>query len=107
MQKEKWEGSRVKRPANSYMQFMKSFMSKNAPSYDNVCDVVSAGNTVDTNTGHFNSYSCLVVCPKFKLSSGQKLAVIMPPPYGGGIKRYRDPSVCLSHGAAALGAHLP
>jgi len=26
----------------------------------------------------------------------------MPPPQGG-IKRYRDPSVCLSHGAAALG----
>jgi len=30
---------------------------------------------------------------------------------GGGIKRYRDPSVslsvCLSHGAAALGAQLP
>jgi len=23
--------------------------------------------------------------------------------FGGGIKRYRDPSVCLSHGAAALG----
>ena len=26
---------------------------------------------------------------------------------GGGIKRYRDPSVCLSHGAAALGEQLP
>jgi len=33
--------------------------------------------------------------------------VILPPPAVGGIKRYRDPSVCLfvclSHGAAALG----
>jgi len=28
--------------------------------------------------------------------------IFMPPPQGG-IKRYRDPSVCLSHGAAALG----
>jgi len=27
-------------------------------------------------------------------------------PAVGGIKRYRDPSVCLSHGAAALGARL-
>ena len=25
---------------------------------------------------------------------------------GGGIKRYRDPSVCLSRGAAAVGAQL-
>jgi len=28
--------------------------------------------------------------------------IFMPPPQGG-IKQYRDPSVCLSHGAAALG----
>jgi len=34
------------------------------------------------------------------------IMTIMPPPYGG-IKRYRDPSICLSHGTAALGAQLP
>ena len=28
-------------------------------------------------------------------------------PAVGGVKRYRDPSVCVSHGAAALGAQLP
>ena len=28
-------------------------------------------------------------------------------PAVGGIKRYRDPSVCLSQGAAAVGAQLP
>ena len=32
--------------------------------------------------------------------------IIMPLPQGG-IKRYCDPSICLSHGAAALGAPLP
>jgi len=33
--------------------------------------------------------------------------VIMTPLWGGGIEGYRDPSVCLSQGAAALGAQLP
>ena len=30
-----------------------------------------------------------------------------PPAVGGGFKRYGDPSVSLSHGAAALGVQLP
>ena len=35
------------------------------------------------------------------------LLIIPPRLGGGGFKRYRDQSVCLSHGAAALGAQLP
>ena len=42
-QKEKWENSRVKRPCNAYIHFIKNFMAKNARGYDSVTDAVSAG----------------------------------------------------------------
>jgi len=42
-QKEKWENSRVKRPCNAYIQFIKNFMAKNARIYNSVTDAVSAG----------------------------------------------------------------
>jgi len=42
-------------------------------------------------------FGTLLIRPKY---------VIMTPAVVG-IKRYRDPSVCLSHGAAVLGAQLP
>jgi len=42
------------------------------------------------------------------LNSASELHDYAPPAVGGGgFKRYRDPSVCLSHGAAALGVQLP
>ena len=37
----------------------------------------------------------------------QSRAACYAPAVQGSVKRYRDPSVCLSHGAAALGAQLP
>ena len=40
-------------------------------------------------------------------ASGRIESVFIMAPALGGIKRYRDPSVCLSHGAAAVGAQLP
>jgi len=41
------------------------------------------------------------------LNSATELHDYAPPPGRGGFKRYRDPSVCLSHGAAALGVQMP
>ena len=48
-QKEQWEKSRVKRPCNAYMQFIKDFMTKNVSGYASVTTAVSDGNDSISN----------------------------------------------------------
>jgi len=43
-----------------------------------------------------------VVAPARTSSNATSTPLLRPRPGGGGLKRYRDPSVCLSHGAAEL-----
>lgn len=42
-QKEQWQSSRVKRPANAYVKFIQDFMTKNLANYANVRNAMSAG----------------------------------------------------------------
>ena len=42
-QKQQWESTRLKRPANAYIKFIQDFMAKNSTNYDNVRHALSAG----------------------------------------------------------------